>query len=336
MSSCSLKEFLRKAPEIKESLEILVGNIGKLTSYASALADKMHSLLDHIDSLEGDVSELKGQLLKCKNLLLKTHITARSFMSGIEKLLRYGDLNQQDLAEMKQGVRDGKYSSLNDYLAQLSRYFNQASASYEHFKGFHTQAETACKTGIAECGKKRKEASKTIASSAGTVAKTAGIVAGVGGIAAGAAAAVAGIFTFGLGVPIVLGISAPLVVGVSAAASGGAIAGGGATFMAGRALSDIGSHYAAIENSFKEISDGFQYMVTNASNIDVSMFKFKNKVKGLSIASDDVAANTEKDFRSFGETLDILVDTIKEARKEIKSHREKMEADEKGVTDLKV
>lgn len=333
---CSLREFISRAPEIKEGLELLVRNIGLMTDYASALVVKMRSVLDHLDLLEGDVIDLKRQLLECKNVLLKTHYTARTFMSRVEKSLKFGDLSTTEREEMKGSVKDGKYKEVNAYFKQLGLYFSQIEESYNHFVKYHGKAKEACKVGISTCKTKMAEAATPGVRNAGDAARNVGKAAIGIGVLTGVTATIAGIATFGVGAPIVLGISAPLF-GVGAVAGGGAAAGGGLALVAGNKLTAISNHYKSIEMLFKDISDGFLLMETNASSIDAAMKDFKEKIRDINF--DIVAAkpNIDRDiYRIFGKTFDTLVEAFKASHEEIERYRLKMQEDKEKVENLQV
>lgn len=314
-SLCSLNGFIKNAPACTESLQTLVNQVQRMTDRTTNLAKKLQAAKVEVDGMEGDVTKLKQQLEECKKLLKRMHSSACVFVDEVDRCLECGDIDRKREFVIKESVRRGRYIKLSTYLTQLLPLFNESQKAYKKFDNLCKLATPACEKGAMSCGAKMKEVreNKRYTRRLGGALRAVGAVVGVGGVTG--AAVVAGLFSFGIGTPVVLGIAA--------GAAGGAAVGGGAGAVGAKIATEKKLKvYKKAEKVFKEISKEFDSVSNNASEIDVTMFQISEQFNALLPDMDCVSS--AEDFYSFRRSFDILLHSIKDTRKNVRQCSDKM------------
>lgn len=301
----SLKDILESGPDIIRGLMCYVSGISELQSCFEEVIQQIRHTLTVLDELEGDVVDLKLNVLECRTLLSKAYNCACLFMDRVEKCLEYGDLKQQRRNEIKENARNGDFTKAISYLNQLRRFFEQCGTCYTAFEGFNNSAISLSGKSVVICNDKKGECSGgQTTTTAGKVLMGLGVAAGVGGLAA-----VAGIFTFGIGTPLVLG----------AAATATGVGGTGAV-IAGNAVRSRGEHYTRLEQEFRKIGAKFEKMRDVAGTMDEKMDKVKSSLSAMEYDHTNVSKNTTKeDIDTFNSVFETLLTDIAQERKKLKA-----------------
>ena len=322
MDASTLQDIAKMAPVLGDTLGACASSVEKLSVLTSGLIEKIKNTLDDINSLEADVTELKDKLLKCRSLLAKSQITASTLVKRMSKCVEYGHLNEEEKTKMctlveKAFIENDKCKELNSYINQLYRYLEQCKKCYETFAKYYKDAIDSCSDGRIDCEKKKKDAAKgeSQMNAGRRAAVGAGVVAAVGGVAV--AATVAGLFTFGIGAPIVLG--------VAGLASGGSIVGGVATSATAAVyLGRTAAKYEKVEKGFDSISNDFWSMKDIAEKTDLAMFGLNELVKSMQDDARNVESNVKEDvdYNSFEKVFNVLLEGIAEAKEKVSTQAE--------------
>lgn len=323
-SKCSLKLFIDNIPAFEESLKTLVEAIKQIAENAAQVADSIRSLVVKVDGMKGDVKEVRKKLSKYEELLLKIRKEANNFIDNVKDCLKYGELNKVRQCEIKQLVKNGKLVCLNAYLRQLARLFRDCKTSYDSFEKVCKTSNEVCTAGVQLCAANMKDAEDskwTTQLRGGLIAGTTAVV-GVVGVAG--IATVAGLFTFGIGAPIVLGLAG--------AGSGAALAGGATT----TAVTSIMTHNSATSyqhaaDVFKEVSDGFCRIKGHAGDIDVAITTLHEILKDVDIDRQMVSGHDPDNYEAFCRAFDIMMDGFSRAHREVHMCNKKMQGKEQKI-----
>lgn len=308
---------LTSIPSFKESLQVLVEAIQCMSDHATDLADTLYAALLQIEDLEDDITELKKNLQECKVHLSSIHSRAHIFILKVEQYLRCGEVSDTEQHEIKQAIRRGQLESLNSYLDEFAKLFDQSESAHKYFDEVCKKCKPICKEGMEFCDLKRDEAKGRKWHKQVIGGTFAGATAAVGAGGVVGASVVAGLFTFGIGTPIVLGISALV--------SGGAFLGGATTAtVAGVYTHKIATKYSNMAEIFHKISIGFESVSNAASSIGSAMFKLKEVLVGLKYNANNVQDAFYHEDYDLCKLFDMLLKSVNEARSKVHETSEKM------------
>ena len=247
--------------DVSEVASVLLNFVNKSSVIISKLVSEIHSALTSVDLLEGDVTSLRSALTNCQSQLLNVTSSADRLVSQVRVYVKYANITDDHKGKIYESVKKGDCTLLNKYLHQLSCYFMQCQECYKRLRAHHQSAIIACSEGEEDCKRridKVKRAGKTM-----VVVGTAGGVAGITAATVLGASVVAGVFTMGIGAPIVLGI--------------GSVVGGAVTSAVGGAMVATDSQNEQLNN----ISKKFTNMKDFALDLDMILFKVLEKMRCL-------------------------------------------------------
>ena len=195
---------------------------------------------------------------------------------------------------------------------------NHGDPALKQYRSIFKKTRPICDSGAKICCEKMEAAKEKAAQAQRIGGGVAAVFAVTGVVGVAGASIVAGLFTFGIGTPIVLG--------VSAAASGGAIAGGGAiATAAGVATYNVAKSYEVVMKDFKDCQREFNSMSDCAATIDEEVHAVSKVLNELLSDVDNVKRN--ESIRYCLKLFDILYDSIKDARVTVQACKKTMKED---------
>lgn len=295
-----------------ENLDELIESLCKLTHNAVAY---VNSCIEKINSLDLDESELKQKLKDCKKKLKEAKVNAQNFRDKVETFFEYADLDEEREESMKKAIKEKDFKTLNDYIFLMRSYLEQSKKYYEEdFLPVFKEAEELCKSTPQQC-----EVKKTEAKNRKNVARVVGGAIAAGGVAAiiGAgvtASVVVGAFTFGIGTPLVLGLTAVGATGVAAIGTGTAGVAGVTTHL-------LASHFEKLQKTFQDISNNFDSLADDFSDLGLHMDKVIKRLKAVSEDSENIATSIgiQCNTHEISKVFDILLKGIKTAHQKLLS-----------------
>ena len=129
--------------------------------------------LDSLESLNVDKAELKQQLKTCQRQLEEVKVYARGAVFSLNQLFLHADLNERKSCRIKEGLRKGDYSSLNDYLLLVKVHARKSTERFREFEEAYRVAVELCNETAQTVEVKRQEAENLLAATqtvGGTVA----------------------------------------------------------------------------------------------------------------------------------------------------------------------
>ena len=271
----------------------LIDNLDKALHGISKFMDVVGEITKKIrEKLKGEVpTDIRSILLECRVQLRKSLDCANVYMKRVERLYKFADLSTADVNKIKSAINSDDFEDYMAYIKQISRYIEQVDKLYSDFKEIHDKAAAACEKGRTKAEVQIKQHHNVGGGNrrAGTALKVLGTVSAVGGVAG--LATVAGIFTAGIGAPIVLGIAA--VTAGGAAAAGAGVAAGGVALSRHGEQARSSTEYNSKTDFLSQVKNSFDLMVDIAREVDLAMYESSKIVLDMKLSA-EVAGKADR------------------------------------------